>query len=193
MRPEHEDTSRSLRALSGAAWGRFTSWLHAVWEDRRRIGCGLMVAALAFLTLRGCIPALSGKHLPAALETAVTEAYEHCDDTFPIWPGEVRMPTCDLVTIYSVGAGTIPQPMRAQGVTQAICYHVDTEHLFWGEGGAWKHEMAWALRTYSKVAVRQGGDWVLYPDEENADRARWAEYECRGEYEASSGIIPRRS
>lgn len=164
-----------------------------LWEDRGRIGCGLLVAAIAYLVLRGCVPALGGNRLPAALETAVTEAYMHCDQDFPIWPGEVRMPTCDTVTIRSVGTGKVPQALRGQGITRAVCYHVDTEHLFWGEAGTWKHDMAWSLRTYSKVAVLQGGEWVLYPDEENADRARWAEYECPGVYEASSGMVPRRS
>jgi hypothetical protein len=162
-------------------------------KNKERVGCGLVVAFLAFLTLRGCIPALSGNHLPAALETAVTETHEHCDDSFPIWSGDVRMPTCDSVQIRSAGAGTVPQAKQAAGITRAACYHVDVEHMFWGEGGSWKHEMAWALRTYSKVAVWQDGGWVLYPDEENADRERWAEYECRGEYEASSGLVPRRS
>ncbi|MCX6069684.1 MAG: hypothetical protein NTU91_02325 [Chloroflexi bacterium] len=89
--------------------------------------------------------------------------------------------------------GDVPQAMRAQRITRAFCHHVDTEHLFWGEAGTWKHDMAWTLRTYSKVAVLQDGDWVLYPDEEEADRARWAEYTCPGEYEASSGMVPRRS
>lgn len=45
-------------------------------KNNERVGCGLVVAFLAFLTLRGCVPALNGNHVPAALETAVTEAYE---------------------------------------------------------------------------------------------------------------------
>jgi hypothetical protein len=160
-------------------------------DDKGRIGCGLVVTAFAYLVLRGCVPALGGNRLPASLETAVAEAYEHCDQDFPIWPGEVRMPTCDTVTIRSVGAGKVPPAMRAQGITRVVCYHVDTEHMFWGEAGTWKHVMAWTLRTYSKGAARQDGRWVLYPDEDEADRERWAEYECPGEYEASSSMVPR--
>lgn len=121
------------------------------------------------------------------------ESYEHCDDTFPIWPGEVRMPTCDRVTIRSVGPGTVPAGRKLEGITRAYCYHVDVEHLFWGESGAWKHEMAWALRTYSKVAFLKDGEWVLSPDEDQADRARWSEYACPGQYEGSSRLAPRKS
>ncbi len=152
-----------------------------------------MILGIAYLVLRGCVPGLAGKRLPAVLETAVTEAYKHCDQDFPIWPGEVRMPTCDLVTIRAAGAGTVPAGSRANGITRALCYHVDTEKMFWGEVGQWKHEMAWALRTFSKVAVLHDGEWILYPDEENDDRARWIEFQCPGEYEASSGLVPRRS
>jgi hypothetical protein len=53
--------------------------------------------------------------------------------------------------------------------------------------------MAWALRTYSKVAVMQDGEWILYPDKETADQARWIEYQCPGEFESSSGMVPRGS
>ncbi len=180
--------SRMARGLSLAK-----SALRRAWDERGRIGCGLVALLLGYLVLRGCVPGLSGNRLPAVLETAVAEAYEHCDQDFPIWPGEVRMPTCDLVTIRSVGAGTVPADARALGIRRARCYRVDTEHLFWGESGLWKHEMAWALRTFSKVAVMRDGQWTLYLDEENADRARWIEYQCPGEYESSSGIVPRRS
>jgi hypothetical protein len=171
--------------------GRLKAAVRLAWGNKGRIGCGLVIASVAYLVLRGCVPALSGSRLPAALETAVADAYEHCDQDFPIWPGEVRMPTCDTVTIRSVGAGEVPQAMRAQGITRAICYHVDAEHMFWGEAGTQKHVMAWTLRTYSKVAVRQDGRWVLYPDEDEADRDRWAEFECPAEYEASSSLVPQ--
>jgi hypothetical protein len=167
--------------------------LRLAWEERGRIGCGLVVILLGYLMLRGCVPGLLGNRLPAVLETAVVEAYEHCDQDFPIWPGEVRMPTCDLVTIRSVGAGTVPPDAQALGVRRARCYYVDVEHLFWGESGLWKHEMAWGLRTYSKVAVMRAGEWSLFPDEDSADRARWTEYRCPGDYQSSSGVVPRRS
>jgi hypothetical protein len=182
-RPASASTLRS-RARAG---------LSQAWEEKGRIGCGLGVVALAYLMLRGCVPALAGNRLPAVLETAVTESYKHCDQDFPIWPGEIRMPTCDLVTIRSAGAGKVPADAHALGIVRARCYHVDVEHLFWGESGTWKHEMAWALRTYSKVAALCDGEWILYPDEDNADRSRWIEYQCPGEYESSSSLVPRRS
>lgn len=182
-----------LPSLVSSGLNQAHSVLRRAWDDPGRIGCGLVVIALVYLMLRGCVPALAGNRLPAVLETAVTEAYEHCDQDFPIWPGEVRMPTCDLVTIRADGAGTVPAGSRANGITRALCYHVDTEKLFWGEVGQWKHEMAWALRTFSKVAVLDNGKWILYTDEENDDRARWTEFQCPGEYEASAGIVPRRS
>jgi len=184
--PDPPPSGSGLLSRLKAALGR-------IWEDKARVVGGLLIAAIAFQILRGCVPALDGNHVPAALETAVRKAHEHCDEDFPIYSGDVRMPTCDSVTIRPAGAGTVPQGKMAGGITRAVCYHVDVEHLFWGESGSWKHEMAWALRTYSKVAVLQNGAWVLYPEEDESDRARWAEYECPGEYEASSGIIPRRS
>jgi hypothetical protein len=171
--------------------GRIKAAVRLAWDNKGRVGCGLVVAVVAYLVLRGCVPAISGNNLPAAVETAVTEAYEHCDQDFPIWPGEVRMPTCDTATIRSVGAGTVPPASRARGITRAICYYVDIEHMYWAGGGTWKHDMAWALRTLSKVAVRQDGRWVLYPDEDEADRDRWAQFECPAEYEASSSLVPQ--
>jgi hypothetical protein len=170
---------------------RIQAALRNAWDNRGRIGCGLVVAGIGYVLLRGCIPSLSGNHLPAELESAVSETHTHCEQDFPIWPGEVRMPTCDTVTSRYVGKGAVPASRRAQGITKAICYQVDIEEMFWGESGSQKHEMAWAQKTYSKVAVRQDGRWILYPDEEQADRSRWAEYACPGEYEASSSLIPR--
>ena len=188
--------TRDTADLPSTEPGRFMrtrAALARVWEDRGRIGCGLVIVAISYLVLRGCVPALAGKRLPAVLETAVTKAYEHCDQDFPIWPGEVRMPTCDLVTVRAAGAGPVPSGSRAGGITRALNYHVDTEKLLWGEVGPWKHEMAWGLRTFSKVAVLRDGEWILCPDEDSDDRARWIEFQCPDEYEASSGMVPRRS
>jgi hypothetical protein len=175
---------------AAAALGRAAQFAR---DNPARIGCGLAVAGIAFLVLRGCIPGWAGGRLPSKLEIAVSDAYRHCHDDFPIWWGDDRIPTCDLVTTRAAGAGTVPAQSAAQGITRALCYHVDTEHLYWGEGGTWKHDMAWALRTYSKVAVLQEGEWILYPDDDQADRARWAEYACPGEYEATSSLVPRKS
>lgn len=188
-----EQNTTALASLASRRLSPVHSSLRRAWEERGRIGCGLFVLFLGYLVLRGCVPGLSGNRLPAGLETAVSEAYEHCDQDFPIWPGEVRMPTCDVVTIRSAGAGIVPEDAKSLGIMRARCYYVDTEHLFWGESGPWKHEMAWALRTRSKVAVMREGEWILYPDEEAADQARWIEYRCPGEFESSSGMIPRRS
>ena len=103
------------------------------------------------------------------------------------------MPTCDLVGSRVVGAGTVPPEAKDLEITKAICYQVEVEQLFWGESGSWKHEMAWSIRTVSKVTVLQKGTWILFPDEESADAARWAEYDCPGPYESSSRLVPRRS
>jgi len=173
--------------------GRMRDVAGQAWENKGRIGCGLVVAFLGFLVLRGCVPGLSGNHLPPEVESAVAEMYGHCDQDFPIWPGEVRMPTCDLVGSRVVGAGTVPPEAKDLEITKAICYQVEVEQLFWGESGSWKHEMAWSIRTGSKVTVLQKGTWMLYPDEESADAARWAEYDCPGPYESSSQLVPRRS
>lgn len=74
-----------------------------------------------------------------------------------------------------------------------MCFRVELERLFWGESGPQQHEMAWAMRTVSKVGVLRGGRWALFPDEEHADAARWLEYGCPGEYESSTSLEPRRS
>jgi hypothetical protein len=180
--PETRRPSAALRKAADAAW-----------QNKGRIGCGVVVAFLGYLVLRGCVPALSSSHLPPKVESAVSEAYAHCDQDFPIWPGDVRMPTCDLVGTRLVGAGTVPSEAKDLDITRAICYQVEVERMFWGESGSWKHEMAWSIRTVSKVAVLQKGTWVLFPDEEETDAGRWVKYACPGPYESSSRPVPRRS
>ena len=172
---------------------RFRSGVDTAWENKGRVGCGLVVAFLGYLVLRGCVPGLSGNHLPPEVESAVAEVYAHCDQDFPIWPGEVRMPTCDLVGTRVIGRGRLTPDSERVGIERAICYRVEIEQLFWGESGSWKHEMAWSVRTVSKVTILQNGTWVLYPDQDSADAARWAEYGCPGPYESSSRLVPRRS
>ena len=162
-------------------------------DDKGRLGCGVVIALIAFFVLRGFLPSLQGNRLPPALETAIAEAYKRCDDDFPIQPSEVRMPTCDVVRAERIGAGKLPANAAAEGVTAVVCYRVELERLYWGESGPQKHEMAWAMRTVSKVAVLQAGTWTLFPDEEQADAARWVEYGCPGEYESSTSLEPRRS
>lgn len=72
-------------------------------EDRLRLGFGLVTAVLAFFVLRGIVPGLQGNRLPPALATAIAEAYKRCDEDFPIRPGDVRMPTCDIVRAELTG------------------------------------------------------------------------------------------
>ena len=162
-------------------------------QDKGRLGCGAVIALLAFFVLRGFLPGLQGNRLPPELETAIAEAYKRCDEDFPIRPGDVRMPTCDVVRAERIGAGKLPSNAAAEGVTAVVCYRVELERLYWGETGPQKHEMAWAMRTASKVGVLQEGKWVLFPDEEQTDAARWVDYGCPGEYESSRGLEPRRS
>ncbi len=162
-------------------------------EDRGRLGCAIVIALVAFFVLRGIVPGLAGNRLPPALETAIAEAYRHCDEDFPIHPGDVRMPTCDVVRARRIGAGRPPAGAAGEGIAAVVCYRVELEQLYWGEMGPQKHEMAWAMRTVSKVGVLKGGMWTLFPDEEQADAARWVDFGCPGEYESSRGLEPRRS
>ena len=162
-------------------------------EDKGRLGCGFMVALTAFFVLRGFLPGLQGNRMPPALETAIAEAYKRCEEGFPIQPGDVRMPTCDVIRAERIGEGRLPASAAAEGVTAVVCFRVELERLYWGESGPQKHEMAWAMRTVSKVGVLQGGRWTLFPDEEQADAARWVDYGCPGEYESSTSLEPRRS
>jgi hypothetical protein len=173
--------------------GRLRQVAAAALEDKPRLGCGLVLAVLAFFVLRGIVPGLQGNRLPPALEVAIAETYRRCDEDFPIRPGDVRMPTCDVARPTRIGAGQLPANASAEGITSVVCYRVELERLFWGETGPQKHEMAWVMRTVSKVGVLQRGVWVLFPDEEQADAARWEDYGCPGEYESSTSLETRRS
>lgn len=169
-----------------------TAWAYAT-ESPGRVAGAAVGIVVGFLVLRGFVPGAISKQLPPELESALADAYARCEQDFPIWPGEIRMPTCDVVRGERVGEGSLPPGAQAAGVTAVICYRVEIERLYWGEAGSQKHEMAWALRTASKVALREHGAWVLFPDEEQADAARWVEYACPGGYESSKGLVPRRS
>lgn len=128
--------------------------------------------------LRGCV--IERRLLPARIVDEITRQYVRCDEYFPIWPGEPRMPTCDEAEVAEIGSGTVPPADVSRGITKAVCYVVRSNNLYWGYNV--RHEMYWYIRTSSKVALFKDGEWVLFPDKEDDDRTRWSRYGCPGEY-----------
>ena len=134
-------------------------------------------AALLYL-LRGCV--IERRLLPARIVDEITHQYVRCDEYFPIWPGEPRMPTCDEAIVEEVGLGVVPPDEVNEGVTRAICYIVRTRNLYWGYNV--RHELYWYERVSSKVAINKMGAWILFSDQEEEDRERWSKYRCPGDY-----------
>ena len=170
---------------------RIRSVVTALGEHRRQLIAALVLGALAYLVLRGCIPGFSGSLLPPSIQDSIIRHYVQCLQDIPIWPGEVRQPTCGQAAITTVAKGTVPPEERTTGVTQAVCYKVKFQNPFWGEVGSQTHEMASYSRTISKVAILQGGTWQTFPDQEDLDLQRWQRYACPEPYEMTTGAVGR--
>jgi hypothetical protein len=139
--------------------------------------------ALFFLywVLRGCLP---GNTMPAEVAEKIERNRIECITTeeTAIHPGETRQPECGRMIVEMVKNGTVPASAQADGVTQAICYRITIENPRWETMGKTRHELIWAGRSYSKVAILKEGDWQIFPDEYLQDEQRWLDYGCPGEY-----------
>ncbi len=149
----------------------------------------LLVTGLLLLTLwalRGYLPALGGGLLPASVIDRIERGYTVCITDIDIWPGEPRQPSCGTVRVFSQSAGTDLEAARVAGITRAVCYKVDITTPVWTTQGTTRHELDWHGRRVSKVAVHQNDEWVLFPDQDAKDSARWAQFACPTPYEAGA-------
>jgi len=162
--------------------GIIRSWL-ALHGRQALTAAGL--ALLALYVLRGCIPGLQGHGgMPTHLYNRIQERYVNCVDVYAIQPGERRQPDCGTIDIQVAGRGVVPAEQQAAGVSRALCYKVSTTNPYVDMmGSATLHDEFWKSRQSSKVTVLQNGEWLLFPDLDYEDEARWEQYSCPGAYE----------
>ena len=141
---------------------------------------------LALWALRGYIPALGGSRLPPSIVDKIERGYRVCIMDIVIWPGETRQPSCGEVRIVLQTAGIVGEVAKATGITRAVCYKVDISTPYWTTERTTRHEVVWHGRRVSKVAVLQSGGWLIFPDTDEGDSARWAEFACPLPYEAGA-------
>jgi len=161
------------------------------WIKRRWKKAAYLLAAclVGYWLLRGCVPGLGGRLLPADVYDSIRRQYTVCITDTPISPGDPRQPSCGQVTIAEVGRGKIPSDLLVEGIVQAMCYKVTYTTPHWTTLGTTRHEIDWSGRIASKVAVLQNGVWQTYPDRDDQDQARWAEFGCPAEYESNSVAV----
>jgi len=150
-----------------------------LYSARGRLLYTVGAVAIGYLLLRACASSRS-RSLPSGLENEIYDRYVQCitpEDT-AIWPGEPRQPECGSVDIRVFGEGRVPPEAQTSGITAALCYSVAYENPYWTTLGTTRHEVNWKSRTSLKVAVRQGTEWLIFPDEEIQDVARWDTYAC---------------
>jgi hypothetical protein len=138
-----------------------------------------LVALGLLIFLRACVPQLWGPSLPASLVRRIVDAHTECIgiDEAPVWPGEPRQAQCSTVAVDVLASGRIPSSAPA-GLTRAVCYRTTIEHPYWQTQGQTRHEILTASRVAYKVAILQDGRWRIFPDDDIADRERWALYDC---------------
>lgn len=162
----------------------FQSLVESIREDPKRLAYLLVMSFLLFWVLRGCFPGLSGGTLPADVMDNIQRSRINCisaGDT-PIWPGEARQPECGHFDVEMAEEGIVSSKSQASGVTRAICYRITVENPRWQTMGQTRHEVLWSSRKFSKVAILQNGEWQTFPDEDQQDEQRWAEFGCPGQY-----------
>jgi hypothetical protein len=157
------------------------SWFEALQEEPKRWLYLALAGFSLFWILRGCMP---GNSLPGEVTEQIERGRIECitTDETAIRPGETRQPECGRVNVDLVKEGTVPAVEQADGVTRAICYRITIENPRWETMGQTRHELIWAARSYSKVAVLKDGEWQTFPDEYIEDEQRWLEYGCPGAY-----------
>jgi hypothetical protein len=171
-----ETESNKLHPMRGlSAWARDHSKMILL------VG-GLLL--LAYWTLRGYLPALGGSLLPPSVMDSIERGYRVCIMDIDIQPGETRQPSCGDVRVVVQAQGSVPSQQARAGITRAVCYKVDITTPVWTTQGTTRHELDWHGRRVSKVAVLQSGEWVLFPDEDARDAARWVQFACPTLYEA---------
>jgi hypothetical protein len=150
-------------------------------EEPKQWFYAVLAGLLLFWSLRGCLP---GVNLPPELAEEIERGRIVCvtTDETAIWPGEPRQPECGRMVVDLVTEGIVPTTEKSKGITQAICYRITIENPRWETMGQTRHELIWAARSYSKVAVLQNGIWQTFPDEYIEDEQRWVDFGCPGEF-----------
>ncbi len=162
---------------------RLASWAQG---HVKRIVLVIGLLLLALWALRGYLPALGGSLLPPPVLDSIERGYQVCITDIVIWPGETRQPSCGVVRIVSQSAGIVDQAAKDAGIARCVCYQVDISNPYWTTERTTRHEVVWRGRRVSKVAILQHGIWVLFPDVDVEDAARWTEFSCTGQYEAGA-------
>ncbi len=154
------------------------------WGGRRwkRLLLLLGGALLAYWLLLGWLPSIGALHLPSGLEAQLRQRYTVCVSDTPIWPGEPRQPECGQVTLDVVGEGNPPPDLSDAGADRAICFNMTITNPTWTTQGTTRHEIIRHSRLLSKVAIHRNGAWVVEPDEDQMDEARWTLFACPGPF-----------
>lgn len=140
----------------------------------------------AYWILRGCLPSLGGGDLPGDLRTELLQRYTVCITDTPIWPGEPRQPECGQVNFDEVGEVSLPADAVAAGVDRAICFRMTITNPTWTTQGTTRHEIVRHTHLVSKVAMHKSGVWVVDPDQDQLDEARWDQFACPGPYRSEA-------
>jgi hypothetical protein len=146
---------------------------------------GLGIALVAYWILRSCLPSFGGG-LPSDLRAELQQRYTVCITDTPIWPGEPRQPECSQVTLDVVGEGSLPADAVAAGVDRAICFQMTITNPSWTTQGTTRHEIVHHGHLVSKVAMHKGGIWVVEPDQDQMDEARWNQFACPGPFRSEA-------
>ena len=148
-------------------------------NDRQKLTRTIIWGVVGFFLLRSCFGG-SQNALPSEVTNKLQKQYIKCirpDDT-PIWPGEARQPECGTIDIEVLGAGTVPEAQRTEGITEAICYRAEYDNPFWSTTGTTRHEVKWTTRVAYQVTILQNGTWQIFPQEEQMDLERWKIFAC---------------
>jgi len=157
------------------------------WGPRRgrQLLVVLGLALAAYWILRGCLPSIGGG-LPSDLRAELRQRYTVCITDTAIWPGEPRQPECGQVSFDEVGEGSLPTDAVAAGVDQAICFRMTITNPSWTTQGTTRHEIIHHGHLVSKVALHKAGGWVVEPDQDQMDEARWNKFACPGPFRSEA-------
>ena len=121
-----------------------------------------------------------GSGLPVDVIRKIEEEHVTCIgvDHVPYWPGDYRQAECGTVEVEVLAQGVIPDAEQQAGVTRAVCYRQMIASPYWEVQRQTRHEILIQTRSSYKVALQQAGVWVIFLDEDVADRERWDLYAC---------------
>ena len=145
----------------------------------------LAIALIAFLILRSCF-SVSKDSLPPEVHETINQRYGSCVEVkgSAFREGDNPQRECTELTTNVLGQGSIPTQDQANGVTEAICFRVLIEKPYFASQAHTQYEEITSFyRISSKVAILQGGEWIVHLDQYTPDSERWAAYGCPGEFD----------